>query len=173
MRRLTVPIILVLIFAALPATAGKIGFVDAEAAIAQVDEGKKKLAELQSWQVPYHARLDRLRGEVLALSDQINDQRGKATPEAVAEIERRQIDVMRDFEDARREYERELEAKKNLVLAEIAAKIGAIGTEYAKANDFDAIFLLGGQPMMYVADPLNLTGIVIEIYNKRYPVSGQ
>ena len=173
MRRLTVPIILVLILAALPATAGKIGFVDAEAAIALVDEGKVKLAELQNWQAPFHVRLDRLRDEVLALSDQINDQRGTASPEAVAEMERRQIDAMREFEDARRQYERELEAKKTQVLSDIASKIGAIGGEYAEANDFDAIFLLGGQPMMYVADPVNLTSTVVEIYNNRYPVSGQ
>jgi len=173
MRRLTVPIILVLLLAALPATAGKIGFVDAEAAVAQVDEGKKKIAELQSWQAPYHARLDRLREQVLALSDQINSQQGSATPEALAEMERRQIDAMREFEDARREYERELESKKTRVLADIASKIGAIGGEYAKANDFDAIFLLGGQPMMYVAEQVNLTSVVVEIYNKRYPVSGQ
>ncbi len=173
MRRLTVPIILVLILIALPATAGKIGFVDAEAAVALVDEGKVKLAELQSWQAPYHARLDRLRDEVLALSDQINDQQGTATPDALAEMERRQIDAMREFEDARRQYERELESKKTQVLSDIASKIGAIGGEYAKANDFDAIFLLGGQPMMYVADPVNLTKTVVEIYNNRYPVSGQ
>lgn len=173
MRRLTVPIILVLLLTALPASAGKIGFVDAEAAVAQVDEGKVRIAELQTWQAPFHARLDRLRDEVLALSDQINDQQGKASAEAFAEIERRQIDAMREFEDARREYERELEAKKSQVLADIASKIGAIGGEYAKANDFDAIFLLSGQPMMYVADQVNLTGVVVEIYNKRYPVSGQ
>jgi len=173
MRRLTVPIIVVLILAALPATAGKIGFVDAEAAVALVDEGKMKLAELQTWQAPYHTRLDRLRDQVLALSDQINNQRGTASPEALAEMERRQIDAMREFEDARRQYERELDTKKTQVLAEIASKIGAIGGEYAEANDFDAIFLLGGQPMMYVADPVNLTSTVVEIYNKRYPVSGQ
>lgn len=173
MRRLTVPIILILLLTALPASAGKIGFVDAEAAVAQVDEGKVKIEELQTWQAPFHARLDRLRDEVLALSDQINEQRGKATPEAVAEMENRQIEVMREFEDSRRDYERELEAKKTQVLSEIAAKIGAIGTEYAKANDFDAIFLLGGQPMMYIAEPVNLTSVVVEIYNNRYPVSGQ
>ncbi len=173
MRRLTVPVILVLLLAALPATAGKIGFVDAEQAVAQVEEGKKKLAELQTWQAPFHARLDRLRGQVLALGDQLNAQRGSASPEALAELERRQIDAMREFEDARRDYERELETKKTQVLAEITSKIGAIGREYAKANDFDAVFLLGGQPMVYVAEPANLTSIVIEIYNKRYPVSGQ
>ena len=173
MRRLTVPIILVLLLAALPATAGKIGFVDAEQAVSQVEEGKKKLAELQTWQAPYHARLDRLRAQVLALGDQLNAQQGSATPEALAEIERRQIDAMREFEDARREYERELETKKTQVLADITSKIGTIGREYAKANDFDAVFLLGGQPMVYVAEPANLTAIVIEIYNKRYPVSGQ
>ena len=174
MRRLVVPVILVVLLAAIPATAGKIGFVDAEEAVAQVGESKAKLAQLQAWQKPYHARLDRLRDQVLALGDQLAAaQRDKQSPEAVSEIERKQVEVMREFEDARREYERELDAKKDAILGEIASKIGKIGAEYAKANDFDAVFLLKGQPMMYVAPSVNLTDKVIEIYNQRFPVSGE
>ncbi len=173
MRRLIVLVILVVSLAAVPASAGRIGFVDAEQAVAEVEEGKAKIAQLQAWQAPYHARLDRLRKQVLALGDRLNTaQQGSATPEAVSEIEHRQVEVMREFEDARRAYERELEANKNAVLDEIASKIGVIGAEYAKANDFDAVFLLKAQPMMYVAESVNLTDKIIEIYNQRYPVSG-
>lgn len=173
MRRLIVLVILVVSLAAVPASAGKIGFVDAELAVTEVDEGKAKIAQLQAWQAPYHARLDRLREQVLALGDQLNAAKsGTVSPDAVSEIEKRQVEVMREFEDARRAYERELDAKKDAVLGEIASKIGAIGSEYAKANDFDAIFLLKAQPMMYVAESVNLTDEIVSIYNQRYPVSG-
>jgi len=170
---MTAPIVLVLVLVALPVAAGKVGFVDAERAVAQVEEGKVKLAELQAWQGPFQARLDRLRSQVLALRDQLNSQQGSASPEAVAEIERRQIDAMRAFEDARREYERELESKKTEVLATITSKFGAIGAEYAQANDFDVVFVLGAQPVIYLAKSADLTDQIIEIYNQRYPVSGQ
>ena len=173
MRRMTAPIILVVLLAALPTMAGNIGFVDAERAVAQVEEGKVKLAELQAWQAPYHSHLDRLRDQVLALRDQLNSQQDSASSEAVAEIEQRQIDAIRAFEDARREYERELEAKKTEVLAAITSKIGAVGAEYAKANDYDAVFVLGAQPLIYIAKSADLTDTVIEIYNQRFPVSGQ
>ena len=173
MRRLTVPIILVILLAAFPAFAGKIGFVDAERAVAEVEEGKVKLAEIQTWQAPYHARLDRLRDEVLQFRDQITAQEGKVSEEAIAEMERNQIDAMRRFEDARRDYERELENKKSEVLAAITTRIGGIASEYGKANDFDAVFVLGAQPVIYVSDSANLTDKVIEIYNQRFPVTGR
>jgi outer membrane protein len=173
MRRLTLPIILALLLAAVPATAGKIGFVDAERAVAQVDEGKARLAELQDWQAPYQQRLDRLRDEVLALRDQLAAQQGTGSAEAIAEIEKNQIATMREFEDVRRDYERDLEAKKNEVLADIAKKIGTIGSEYAKANEFDVVFLAGTQPVLYLAESADLTDEIIEIYNRRFPVAGQ
>jgi Skp family chaperone for outer membrane proteins len=172
MRRLIAPVILVSLLAAVPAKAGKIGFVDAELAVSQVDEGKAKLAELQAWQAPYHTRLDRLREQVLALDDQLAEKQGKVTEEAYSEIQKRRIEAMRAFEDARREYERQLDAKKEEILSDIASKIGVIGAEYAKANGFDAVFLLKAQPMMYVDKSVNLTETVVEIYNQRYPVSG-
>jgi len=172
MRRSIVPVILVaLLAAAVPAKAGRIGFVDAEQAVAEVDEGKARVAELQAWQAPFHARLDRLREQVLALDDQLEEKKGKVTPEVWSEIEKRRIAAMREFEDARRSYERQLEAKKEEILGDIASKIGKIGSEYAKANDFDAVFLLKAQPMMYVDQSVNLTEKIVEIYNQRYPVS--
>lgn len=173
MRRLTVPLILILLLAAIPASAGKIGFVDAEQAVAQVEEGKVKLAEIQAWQAPYHEKLDGLREQILALRDQINSQDSSATEEALLEMERNQVEVMRRFEDERRDYERRLEEKKGEVLSTITTRIGAIATEYAKANDFDAVFILGAQPVIYVSDPANLTDRVIAIYNQRFPVVGQ
>ena len=173
MRRLTIPIILVVLLAAIPATAGKIGFVDAERAISEVEEAKQIFDELRSWQDPQQARLDSLRQRVMVLREQLAREQDSASPEAVQVIERNELDARRTFEDARREYERELEEKNNAFLSEIASKIGAIGAEYGEANDFDAVFLLTAQPMVYVAESSNITDLVVEMYNERFPVSGQ
>jgi Skp family chaperone for outer membrane proteins len=173
MRRLTAPVILIILLAALPASAGKIGFVNAEVAVAQVEEGKQKFAELQAWQEPRQTELDRLRDRVLALREQIAEQQGSATPETLQALERDELEARRAFEDARRIYERELEEKKNQFLSEVASKIGEIGKEYGKANDYDAVFLLTAQPMIYVSEEADITGLVVDLYNQRYPVRGQ
>lgn len=173
MRRLTVSVIVLVLLVALPAAAGKIGFVDAERAAGEIEEGKVKIAEVQAWQAPYQARLDRLREQVLALRDQLNAQQGTASPEAIAEIERNQVEAVRAFEDARRDYERELDLKQRELLDDISRKIREIGVEYAQANDYDAVFLVGTMPMVYVAESADLTNTIIEIYNQRHPVSRQ
>lgn len=173
MRRLTILVAVVLVVAALPVSAGKIGFVDAERAAESIDEGKVKLAELQAWQAPRQAQLDRLRAEVLSLRDQLIEQEGTATAEKIAEIERNQVRVMREFEDARRSYERELETRKNQALDDISRKIREIGIEIAKANDFDAVFLVGAQPMVYIAESADLTDQIIRTYNQRFPVTNR
>lgn len=169
MRRLTVlSVLIVLMLSSLPARAGKIGFVDAERAIGEVEEGKKKFADLQKWQAPHQAKLDGLRDQVLALRNQLAQE---TSPEARAEIERNEISATRAFEDARRDYERALENKKQEFLSDIASKIALVGQEYAKKNEYDAVFLTSGQPMMYVAESVNLTDIVVELYNERFPIS--
>ena len=173
MRRLTVPIILILLLTAMPAAAGKIGFINAELAISLVDEGQAEFGKLTAWQDPQQEKLDRLRDRVIAWREQLARGQDSATPEALATVERNELDARRAFEDARRDYERELEEKKNEFLAEIASKIGAVGTEFAKANDFDAVFLLTAQPMVYVSEAADITDEVVEMYNQRYPVSGQ
>lgn len=173
MRRLAVLVFLVVLLAALPATAGKIGFVNAELAISQVEEGKAEFEKLQAWQNPKQANLDRLRNRVMALREQLVEAQSSATPEELSSVERNELEARRAFEDARLDYERDLEGMKNEFLSVIATKIGAVGTEYAKANDFDAVFLLTAQPMVYVSETADITDEVVEAYNKRYPVSGQ
>jgi len=171
MRRWIPAVVVLVVLVALPVSAGKIGFVNAEQAVAQVDEGKQKFEELRAWQEPQQARLDGLRDRVMALRQQLAQSQETANPDALSAIERNELEARRAFEDARRDYERELEARKNAFLDEIAVKISALGKEYAEANDFDAVFLMTAQPMVYVSEAANLTDEVVAMYNERYPVT--
>ncbi len=171
MRRWIPAVVALTLLVALPVSAGKIGFVNAEQAVAQVDEGKQKFEELRAWQQPQQARLDGLRDRVMALRQQLTREQETATPDQLSVIERNELEARRAFEDARREYERELEARKDAFLDEIAVKISALGKEFAEANDYDAVFLMTAQPMVYVSEAADLTDEVIAMYNERYPVT--
>ena len=52
-----------------------------------------------------------------------------------------------------------------------ATKIGTVASDYGKANDFDAIFMLNTQPLVYVRDAADVTDTVIRLYDERFPLN--
>ena len=46
-----------------------------------------------------------------------------------------------------------------------------MASDYARANDYDAIFVLNAQPLIYIADAADLTDTVIRLYDERFPVN--
>lgn len=167
--RMTLGVVALLVVA-IPAMAGKIGFVDAERAVASVAEGKAKLKDLEAWAQPQRERLQALQQEAVKLQQEFNSKRGVATPDAMKELESKARAAARSFEDAKRAYDRDLDAKQNEFLSNVAVKVGTVSSDYGKANDFDAIFVLKAQPLIYIADSADLTDTIIRLYDERFPV---
>ncbi len=164
-------VVLLAMFVAAPAFAGKIGFLDAEAAIAAVAEGKVQIQVLEDWTKPQRERVEALRQRGIELEDQLNAQRNIAAPDIIAKLEADLLVVSRQFEDAGRIFNRELDQKQNELLGGVAIKIGEMASEYGKANGFDAIFMLNAQPLAFLADGANVTEFVIRLYDEKYPVN--
>jgi len=154
---------------AAPASAGKVGFVDAERAVAEVDEGRAKIRELDEWAKPRRDRLDQLSARISELRQEIAQKQPIASQEAVQALQQDELQARRDFEDSRRDFERELDQKQNEFLADVAVKVGTVASEYGQANDYDAIFVLKAQPLVYVRESADLTDTVIRLYNERFP----
>jgi len=154
------------------AAAGKIGFVDAERAVATVKEGQAKLKQLDGWAKPQQDRVEALAGKVKELREKINQQRTVASPDVLEDLQNQEIQARRAFEDARRAFERDVDAKQNEFLADVAVKIGTVASEYGRDNDYDAIFVLKAQPLVYVRESADLTDLVIKLYDQRFPYEG-
>ena len=166
------PLVLIPVLALLltgTAVAGKIGFLDAERAVATVDEGKAQIKQLEDWAMPEREKVEGLAQRVNELREQIDAQRQVASPETLGQLEQDEMRTRRAFEDARREFERQLEQKQNEFLADVAVKVGRVASDYAKANDFDAVFVLTAQPLVYISESADLTDTVIRLYNERFP----
>ena len=164
-------LVLMVTLAAVPAMAGKIGFVDAESAVASVAQGKIKLQELEAWAKPRREQLEQARAAVLELRNQIERQRSVSSPEVVAQLEQDFLAAGRSFEDSGRKFNRELEAKQDEFLGDVALKVGQVASEYGKANDYDAIFVLNAQPLIYLSEAADLTAIVVGLYDERFPAN--
>jgi len=164
-------LVVVAISAAVPALAGKIGFLDAERAVSSVGEGKQQLKILEDWAQPRRERLQEMQTNLVNLNNQLTTQRSVASAESVKQLEEQALNARRELEDAARAFNRDLEAKQNEYLEDVAMKIGTVASDYGRANDFDAIFMLQTQPLVYVRDSADLTATVIRLYDERFPVN--
>lgn len=162
-------LVLLMVLAAVPATAGKIGFLDVEKAVSTTQQGQVQVKALEDWAKPRQAQLEQLRTRAVELTNQLAAQRNVASAEVVAQLEKDVVQVRREFEDAGRAFNRELDAKQGEMLGDVALRLGQVASEYGKANDFDAIFTLEAQPLIYIADAANVTDTVIRIFDERYP----
>ena len=160
----------ILICTSIPASAGTIGFLDAERAVATVKEGQRQLQALDNWARPKRQEVEEMRARVTDLTQQLNSQRTIASEDAIKELEDELLKARRAFEDAGRAFNRDLETKQNEFLAQVATRVGSVASEYAAANGFDAIFVLSAQPLVYVADKVDITDTVIALYDEKYPV---
>lgn len=172
MRRITGILVMMVLVAAIgTADAGKIGFVDAERAVMQVREGQVKVKELDSWAENERKAVEASAVHVTELRQQIAKQRSIASPETLERLGREELDARRSFEDAKRDFERNLSAKQDEFFADIAVKVGRVASDYGEANGYDAILVLKAQPIIYLSKDADLTDIVIRIYNERFPGS--
>jgi outer membrane protein len=153
------------------ASAGSIGFVDAERAVASVAEGKAKLVELEGWAEPRRAQLQELQQAAQAAEQELRTRGNVVSGEALRDLQNRVRDTARAFEDARRDFQRDLQKKQDEFLSDVAVKVGTVASDYGRANDYDAIFVLNAQPLIYVADAADLTDTVIRLYDQRFPVN--
>jgi Skp family chaperone for outer membrane proteins len=111
-----------------------------------------------------------MQNRVAELTQQLNTQRTIASAEAIGELESELLQSRRAFEDAGRAFNRDLESKQNEFLAQVATRVGSVASEYAEANGLDAVFVLNAQPLVYVAEGADITDIVIQVYDEKYPI---
>jgi len=167
--RLTLGVVVILVAAS--ASAGTIGFLDAERAVLSVQEGKSQLRALEEWATPRRTQLEQLQSQVAELNQRLAAQRSVASPEALAQLDRELVQAQRDLEDQVRAFNRDLPARRDRMLGELSAKIMTVAAEYAEANGFDAIFLLGAHAVAYYSKTLDVTDAIIRSYDQKFPAS--
>ena len=158
------------VFAAIPAAAGNIAFLNTERAIKTVKEGQRQYQALDAWSNQRADEVEAKQNRVSELTQRLNTQRPIASADAIRQLEAELLQAQRDLEDAGRILQRDFEAKKMELLTQVATRIRDVAIDYAEANGFDAIFRLESQPLVYIADSTVITDAVIRLYDERFPI---
>lgn len=150
------------------AQAQKIGFVNSQQVLYGTEEGKAGLAELEEFMNQQREVFEAKNAELAKLQQDYMTQQRDMNTNALGSVERtiqeKETELSRFREDAQVEFN----DRQNKIIQRISGKIQVIIQEYAQSNSFDAIFMRD-QNQIYVSPALDVTGAIIEIYNKQYP----
>ena len=166
-------ILIVAVLAAVPAMAGKIGWVEVEKAAVTVQEGQAAIKQLDDWAAPRKKQLDELRAAAEAAQQKVVKQRGIASDDAFEELQKEAVTAKRKFEDAVRQFQRQYNQQQDKLLAEVAHKMNKVVSDYAKAHGFDAVFIFKQRTLIYLSPSVNITDQIIKLYDERFPVKQQ
>lgn len=148
----------------------KIAFVDTIRVITESAEGSQKIDAWEAFFEQKRQELEAETAELQKLQQQYQQQQLSLNPETQSEmqrsIEQRSTKLKRDREDAQREAQQ----RRDKILQDVSAKLQTVLQEYGQSNDYAAIFLLNPESQVFVAQGVDVTDIIIELYNQKYPV---
>jgi len=143
----------------------KLGVVDSQKVLENSSEGKRVMAQLQERDKRNQAELSRRDDEIRELQTKLNTQRLTLTQEALinmtADLERKQTDRKRYFEDA----SRDMNELANRLFAQIQTELLPIIEGIGKEKGLDMIFDLGRSGAVYFSPSIDITPDVIVRYD--------
>ncbi len=151
----------------------KIGFVYVQRALANTEEGKARLKDLDDWARPRQEELAALDKQVSDLKNDIMAKQGVASDDSVAELNRKFVVKRRELEDRQRAAKRDFEAKQQAILKDIGSKLQDVINKYADANHYTAVFILNPEQLAYMTPSADITDAVTKLYNDKYPLAAK
>lgn len=163
--------VLALALAAAPAARAelKLGYVDFQRAIKEVEEGKATGALLKKDADEKQKQLNTRMEELKRLQEDLQKQAQILTPEAraakVAEVERKTMETQEIY----MKLQQELSARERDAMRPLADKMTAVAREIAEAEGFTMIFDRESAGLVYAPPALDLTNELIRKFNAKFP----
>ena len=162
---------LALALAAAPAARAeiKLGYVDFQRAIKEVEEGKATGALLKRDADEKQKQLNGRMEELKRLQEDLQKQAQILTPEAraakAAEVERKTMETQEIY----MKLQQELSQKERDAMRPLADKMTAVAREIAEADGFTMIFDRDSAGLVFAPASLDLTNELIRKFNAKFP----
>ena len=147
----------------------KLGYVDFQRAIKEVEEGKITGAALKKEADEKQRQLNTRMEELRKLQEDFQKQAQILTPEAraakAAEVERKTMETQETY----MKLQQELSSKERDAMRPLADRLTAVAKEIAEADGFTMIFDRESAGLVYAPASLDLTNELIRKYNAKFP----
>ncbi|MGM0555035.1 MAG: OmpH family outer membrane protein [Myxococcota bacterium] len=143
----------------------KIGYVDLQRALNEVDEGKKAKKRLEKEFEQKQSKLDKKQKQVKELKEQL-DSSMMLSEEAK---QKKAVELQKQLAELQQLYmkmQRDLAKKEAEATQKIFKKMGAIVEDIAQEKDYDLILEKTESSVLYANDGMDLTDELIKRYDK-------
>ena len=166
MRRLMLALAVALAARASSAQGAKIGYVDVQRAVQEVEEGKQARAKLKTELDQKRANLDQKRATLEKMKADYDKQ---APVLSEPEKRKRQEDLQKAFIEAQNEagqMQEELTGKEQEAMQNISKRLLAVVAEISDKENFS--FVLDKAALLYAPAASDVTNEVVRRYNERF-----
>ncbi|HEV2350377.1 MAG TPA: OmpH family outer membrane protein [Terriglobia bacterium] len=168
-----------------PASPGKIGLLNIQAAILNTAEGKKAMADLDKKYEPKRAELQKMQQDIQSLQDQIQRQQTAVSDAAQAQLNRQLDEKKKIFTRTQEDAQSDFGTDRGDVITRISQKMGKVVQDFAQQNGYSVIldlvapvFSNSGQigdaqvPIYYAGKDVEITEEIVKRYDAANPVAG-
>ncbi len=148
-----------------------IALLNVQEAISRTGEGQKLIQQLEQKYQPTQQRLESLQGELNRMRDQYQKGANTMSEEArrtlARDIQKKEVDLQREMEDARGEFSQEQSQLFNAV----GSKMMAVIDKHSKENGFQIVLDISNpqSPVLYAVNEVNITNAIITAYDAAHP----
>jgi outer membrane protein len=150
-----------------PAQTPKFAVINLQRAVLESAEIKKASSEMEARYKPRTTQLEQLQRELAGIAQQLQNNSGKLTPQAEADLQaegqRKQRDAQRLQEDLQADVDRE----RNEILSESSKKMQEVVKKIAEEKAYDLVVDVTNA--IYFKPALDITNDAIAAYDKAYP----
>jgi len=144
----------------------KLGVFNMQAVMVNCDYGKAVAAKLKAQFEPLEKSLEKEAQVIQRLEDELRNQDMALKLDAKQDKQREFRRITRDYQDSVAAYRQKMQAAQQELGQPVIEKIIKVMAEYAKANNYTAIFEMGSSGVSYVAEGVDITDNLVEELNK-------
>jgi len=152
-------------------TAGKIGVINIQQAIASTTEGKAALGGLQKKYEPKRLELQKRQDEINALQDQLQKQTATLSDDERSRLTRDLDDKQRIFKRMQEDDQSDWQADNQDAVTRIGQKMVKVINDYAQKNGFTLVIDDSQLPVYYVAQGADITEPIVKLYDAANPAA--
>ena len=151
----------------------EVALLSVQEAISRTAEGQQLIKQLEAKYEPTRARLESMNADLARKRDQLqkgaNTMSDEARRNLARDIQKAEVELQRETEDARGEFSQE----QGQLFNSVGQKMMAVIDKYAKENGFKIVMDISNPqgPVLYAVNEVNITSAIISAYDAQHPVA--
>jgi outer membrane protein len=155
------------VFGTLASAQSKVAVISLQKAVLDSAEIKAASAAMEARYKPRVTQIETLDREIATLSQNLQTNSGKLTPQAEADMSAQLQRKQREAQRLRDDLQGDVDNERNTILAKATQKMQEVVKKYAEEKGIDVVVDLPST--VYFKPALDITNDAIAAYNKAYP----